>query len=73
MVDVDGFIDQDGNLVIFDKPTGRDIGEYEVIICSKIHNSVGTSACTDFDVEVEPEPTDIIYSKEPTFLLNLSD
>ena len=59
--------------MIFDTPKGRDIGEYTVIICSEIHNSVHTSACTDFDVVVEPEPTDIIYTKEPEFLLDLDN
>ena len=73
VVDTAGFIDQDGNVVIFDTPKGRDIGEYTVIVCSKIYNSVGTSACIDFDVVVEPEPTDIIYTTDPEFLLDLDN
>ena len=73
IVDIPVFIDQDGEMIIIDSPKGRDIGDYEIIVCSTIHNSVNTSACTSFDLIVEPEPTDIIYTKEPEFLLDLSD
>lgn len=40
IVDIPVFLDQDGNMIIIDTPKGRDIGEYEVIVCSKIYNSV---------------------------------
>ena len=73
IIDLPCFIDQNGEVILIDTPKGRDIGEYTVIICSMIHNSVSTSACTDFDLEIEPEPTDIIYTKEPEFLLDLED
>lgn len=73
VIKIPAFLDQNGQIVLIDTPKGRDIGDYEVIVCSMIHNSVQTSACTEFDVKVKPEPTDIIYTKEPEFLLNLDD
>ena len=73
VIDIPAFLDQDGEIIIVDMPRGRDIGDYEVIVCSMIHNSVNTSACTSFDLEIKPEPTDIIYTKEPEFLLDLDN
>jgi len=73
VIDIPAFLDQDGEIIIIDTPKGKDIGDYEVIVCSMIHNSIQTSACTEFDIIVNPEPTDIIYTKEPEFLLNLDD
>ena len=54
MKEYPAFFDTDGTLIILDGPSTKDIGEYEVKICSTIENALSTTSCTDFNFEVKP-------------------
>ena len=73
---VPAFLSPDGDLLIVNPPSEDDIGDYEVRVCSKIHNSLLTVECTTVNFSVVPAPapeSGIIYSVEPDFIRNLKD
>ena len=72
-IDIPAFINPDGEIILIEIPENRDIGEFEVIVCSKIYNFYETESCIDFDITVVPEPTNTTYTEEPDFLLDVVD
>lgn len=53
-VELPAFMTPDGEIIILDSPTNNDVGEYEVTVCSTISNSLQTTECVDFDLNVTP-------------------
>ena len=72
-IDIPAFINPDGEIILIEIPENRDIGEFEVIVCSKIYNFYETESCIDFDITVVPEPSNKTYTEEPEFLLDVVD
>lgn len=71
---IPSFITPDGQVIIIETPDNRDIGEFEVFVCSTIYNSENTTACMEpFDLVVVPEPSGEVYTEEPDFLLALKN
>lgn len=68
------FIGTDGTLMILDGPSVQDIGKYNVKICSTIKNSLLTTSCTDFDLEVKPQGgANITVTIKPEWMIELKD
>lgn len=72
-IDVPGVIGPDGEITLIDGPTSRDVGSYEIIYCSTILNSINTTECISYDLDIVHKPTDTIYSETPDFLLELEN
>jgi len=73
IIQVPAFITPDGEVILIDTPDNRDIGSYEIRVCSTIYNFLNTTSCTSFDLVVIPVPEVIIWSVEPEFMVNLED
>ena len=73
IIDVAAFISQDGGIILIDTPESKDIGEYEIRVCSTIFNSLLTKECSQFDLVIVPVAEGKIFSVEPEFLLALQD
>ena len=70
---VPGFITPDGDVIFFDTPSNKDIGDYEVKVCSTIYNFLNTTECIDFDFKVEPVPDVKVWTVEPDFMVGLDN
>lgn len=54
-IQIPSFITPEGQVIIIETPDNRDIGEFEVFVCSTIYNSENTTACMEpFDLKVVP-------------------
>ena len=63
-------------MIFLSTPKSEHVGIYLVKVCSKIHNSLMTTACKEFKVTVNPlsiSNTTTAVSIEPEFMLSLHD